>query len=115
MLDTIALVASAIASPYGPDAAPTTGASHLVLYLVVLGLAWVLSLAIAFLLVRAGVREGVRELVEQNRQQIALLRSQSGHLAELVKLLAPGGVTAVPSARADGDGAASAWDDLGRR
>ena len=135
MHSAIALL-SGTAYRYGDPPPAAESASHVGLYVALLVAGWVLSLLIAFWLIRAGVRGGVRELVEQNRQQVALLQNQSALLSQLVKPLG-GGAGAAPSASArapapaqgtekaapavrttgagTGEDAASAWDDLRRR
>lgn len=88
MINIIGLLSSAagFVARYGADAEPSAETSHVgrYVFLVVLAIAgWALSFFIAFWIIRAGVRGGVRELVEQNRQHLALLHSQAAHQSQL--------------------------------
>jgi hypothetical protein len=136
MLSLIGLLSSAQYG-YGDAPPPAESGSHIALYVALLIGGWVLSLLIAFWLIRAGVRGGVRELAELSRQQLTQLQNQSAQLSQLVRQLdgaaeaaevpkhrsatalgsekAAPAVTAPTGSGAVGEDAATAWEALGRR
>jgi hypothetical protein len=107
-MNNVAVVLASVASfardygEVGPKA--STGLGLAVNLLLVA--AWLLSLFIAYLIVRAGVRAGVQVLVDQGRANRELLQAQNALLSQLVKR--------ETSAISTGSGAegASAWDKL---
>jgi hypothetical protein len=106
-MNDVAVVLASVASfagDYGEVGKASTGLGLTVILLLVA--AWLLSLFIAYLIVRAGVRAGVQVLVDQGRANRELLQAQNALLTQLVKR--------ETSAISTGSGAegASAWDKL---
>ena len=103
---------SAWQGDYGQEPSPAATAGGATVYLVLLIVGWVLTLVVAIWIVRAGVRGGIRELVEQNRQSLTLLQNQSALLTELVR--GSPAVKPVTPFGADTADDAAAWDKLRR-
>lgn len=71
---------------------------------------WVLSLFIAYLIVRAGVRAGVQVLVDQGRANRELLQAQTALLSQIVKR-----ESSETAAATVDTSDANAWDQLRNR
>lgn len=103
---------SALRGDYGAEPSTAAVVGGVTIYVALLIAGWVLTLVIAIWIIRAGVRGGIRELVEQNRQALTLLQNQSALLTELVRGAPPAKAAAPPPA--DLTDGASAWDQLRR-
>ena len=103
-MNTIIVLVSSAASFGEPDVKPGLGLSLFVIVLMIA--AWLLSLFIAYLIVRSGVKAGVQALVDQGRVERELMQAQTMLLNQLVKRNAP---APAPNTLADDT---SAWDEL---
>lgn len=112
-MGNVVVLASSFAifsSGFGEESAPQPSAGLSITILLLGVAAWVLSLFIAFWIVRAGVRAGIQQLVEQGRQQRDLIQAQVGLLNQLLKQQA-GKNESTPEGKADAD-SATAWEKM---
>lgn len=107
-MNNVSVLFSSMASfsDFGDAPDPKVAAGLSLFVILVVAAAWILTLYIAYLIVRAGVRAGVQVLIDQGRVNRELMQAQNAILTQLVK----GGIP-TPSASASADDGA-AWDKL---